>query len=121
MEPAPRLSRHRGKAGALVALGNTQMKVYHELLSHPGVRYTDLGRGHSDGHCTGETAANPLGELHHGDDRRQTPPLHGRDIRRYGGDRRSGQAVTVAPERALCATRSTGASARLYLRCGGWS
>ena len=38
-----RLARRRGKAKALVALGNTQLKVYHALLSHPGVRYQDLG------------------------------------------------------------------------------
>ena len=33
-----RLSRRRGKAKAQVALGNTQLKVYHALLSHPGTR-----------------------------------------------------------------------------------
>lgn len=38
-----RLSRRRGKAKAQVAVGNTQMKVYHELLSNPGMRYEDLG------------------------------------------------------------------------------
>jgi transposase len=38
-----RLARRRGKAKALVALGNTQLKVYHALLSSPGTRYTDLG------------------------------------------------------------------------------
>jgi transposase len=38
-----RLSRRRGKAKAQVALGNTQLKVYHALLSHPGTRYEDLG------------------------------------------------------------------------------
>jgi transposase len=38
-----RLSRRRGKAKAQVALGNTQLKVYHALLSHPGMRYEDLG------------------------------------------------------------------------------
>ncbi len=38
-----RLARRRGKAKALVAVGNTQLKVYHKLLSHPGTRYTDLG------------------------------------------------------------------------------
>jgi transposase len=38
-----RLSRRRGKAKALVAVGNTQLKVYHKLLSSPGMRYTDLG------------------------------------------------------------------------------
>ncbi len=27
----------------MVALGNTQLKVYHKLLSSPGLRYEDLG------------------------------------------------------------------------------
>jgi transposase len=38
-----RLARKRGAARACVATGNTQMKVYHALLSHPGTRYEDLG------------------------------------------------------------------------------
>ena len=38
-----RLARRRGKAKALVATGNTQLKVYHKLLSTPGMRYQDLG------------------------------------------------------------------------------
>jgi hypothetical protein len=38
-----RLARRRGKAKACVALGNTQLKVYHALLSRPGTRYEDLG------------------------------------------------------------------------------
>jgi transposase len=38
-----RLSRRRGKAKAQVAVGNTQLKVYHKLLSNPGMRYEDLG------------------------------------------------------------------------------
>ncbi len=38
-----RLARRRGKAKACVAVGNTQLKVYHKLLSSPGTRYTDLG------------------------------------------------------------------------------
>jgi transposase len=38
-----RLSRRRGKDKARVAVGNTQMRVYHVLLSHPGMRYEDLG------------------------------------------------------------------------------
>jgi transposase len=38
-----RLARRRGKAKAQVALGNTQLKVYHALLSRPGTRYHDLG------------------------------------------------------------------------------
>ena len=38
-----RLARKRGKAKAQVAPGNTQLKVYHKLLSSPGMRYQDLG------------------------------------------------------------------------------
>jgi transposase len=38
-----RLARRRGRAKAQVALGNTQLKVYHKLLSNPGMRYQDLG------------------------------------------------------------------------------
>jgi len=43
-----RLSRRRGKAKACVALGSTQMKVYHKLLSNPGMRYEDLGADYYD-------------------------------------------------------------------------
>jgi transposase len=43
-----RLARRRGKAKALVAVGNTQMKVYHALLSRPGTRYQDLGADYYD-------------------------------------------------------------------------
>ena len=38
-----RLARRRGAAKACVATGNTQMKVFHKLLSTPGARYEDLG------------------------------------------------------------------------------
>jgi transposase len=38
-----KISRKRGKAKAVVATGNTQMKVFHALLSSPGTRYEDLG------------------------------------------------------------------------------
>jgi hypothetical protein len=38
-----RIARRRGKTKARVAVGSTQMRVYHRLLSHPGTRYTDLG------------------------------------------------------------------------------
>jgi transposase len=38
-----KISRSRGKAKACVATGNTQLKVYHALLSRPGTRYEDLG------------------------------------------------------------------------------
>ncbi len=43
-----RLARRRGKAKAQVALGNTQLKVYHALLSSPGTRYHDLGPDYYD-------------------------------------------------------------------------
>jgi transposase len=38
-----RLARRRGKLKAQVAVGNTQLKVYHAVLSRPGTRYQDLG------------------------------------------------------------------------------
>ena len=43
-----RLARKRGKAKACVATGNTQMRVFHALLSNPGRRYQDLGPGWYD-------------------------------------------------------------------------
>jgi transposase len=43
-----RISRRRGKAKACVATSNTQMRVYHKLLSNPGMRYQDLGPGWYD-------------------------------------------------------------------------
>src|SRR5690349_9872384 len=43
-----KLARRRGKAKAQVALGNTQLKVYHKLLSSPGTRYQDLGPDYYD-------------------------------------------------------------------------
>ena len=43
----PREGRaRRGKAQ--VAVGNTQLKVYHKLLSSPGMRYEDLGPDYYD-------------------------------------------------------------------------
>jgi transposase len=38
-----KITRSRGAAKACVATGNTQMKVFHALLSNPGTRYQDLG------------------------------------------------------------------------------
>ena len=43
-----RLARRRGTAKACVATGNTQLKVYHKLLSNPGMRYVDLGPDYYD-------------------------------------------------------------------------
>jgi transposase len=43
-----RIARRRGAAKACVATGNTQMKVFHALLSAPGTRYQDLGTGWYD-------------------------------------------------------------------------
>ena len=43
-----RIARRRGPATANVALGNTQMRVYHVLLSSPGTRYHDLGHDYYD-------------------------------------------------------------------------
>ena len=38
-----RLTRRIGKPKAQVAVGNTQLKVLHKLLSNPGMRHEDLG------------------------------------------------------------------------------
>jgi hypothetical protein len=38
----------RGTAKACVAIGNTQLKVYHKLLSNPGMRDQDLGPDYYD-------------------------------------------------------------------------
>jgi transposase len=38
-----RLARRLGKPKAQVAVGNTQLKALHKLLSNPGMRYEDLG------------------------------------------------------------------------------
>ena len=43
-----RLARRRGTAKACVATGNTQLKVYHKLLSNPGMRHHDLGPDYYD-------------------------------------------------------------------------
>jgi transposase len=43
-----RLARRRGKAKAQVAVGNTQLKVLHKLLSSPGMRHQDLGPDYYD-------------------------------------------------------------------------
>jgi transposase len=43
-----RLARRRGKAKAQVTLGSTQLKVYHTLLSAPGLRYQDPGVDYYD-------------------------------------------------------------------------
>jgi transposase len=43
-----RIRSRRGKLKACVAVGNTQLKVYHKLLSTPGARYQDLGPDYYD-------------------------------------------------------------------------
>ena len=43
-----RIARRRGKLKAIVAVGNTQLNVYHKLLSNPGMRYQDLGPDYYD-------------------------------------------------------------------------
>lgn len=59
-----RLARRRGKAKAQVALGNTQLKVYHKLLSHPGTRYQDLGPDYYDHQAsTHRQVAHHVGKL----------------------------------------------------------
>ena len=59
-----RLARRRGKAKAQVALGNTQLKVYHKLLSNPGMRYEDLGPDYYDRQAsTRRQIAHHVGKL----------------------------------------------------------
>jgi transposase len=59
-----RLARRRGKAKAQVALGNTQLKVYHALLSRPGTRYQDLGPDYYERQATARRQiAHHVGKL----------------------------------------------------------
>ncbi len=59
-----RIARRRGKAKAQVAIGNTQLKVYHALLSHPGTRYADLGPDYYDRQAsTRRQIAHHVGKL----------------------------------------------------------
>jgi transposase len=59
-----RLARRRGKAKARVAVGNTQLKVYHKLLSSPGTRYEDLGPDYYDRQAsTRRQVARHVGKL----------------------------------------------------------
>ena len=47
--PLPQARPHAAaRHKACVALGNTQLKVYHKLLSSPGMRYQDLGPDYYD-------------------------------------------------------------------------
>jgi transposase len=55
-----RLVRKRGKAKACVATGNTQLRVFHKLLSNPGMRYEDLG---ADWYDDARQAARRLSRL----------------------------------------------------------
>ena len=57
-----KLARRRGKAKACVATGNTQMKVFHALLSNPGTRYQDLG---ADWYDDDRKKARKLSSLRH--------------------------------------------------------
>lgn len=59
-----RLSRRKGSAKALVATGNTQMRVYHSLLSRPGTRYQDLGPDYYEQHRnTARQVSHHIGKL----------------------------------------------------------
>jgi transposase len=59
-----RLARRRGTAKACVATGNTQLKVYHKLLSNPGMRYHDLGPDYYDRQAsTRRQIAHHVGKL----------------------------------------------------------
>ena len=54
-----RLARRRGAAKACVATGNTQLKVYHKLLSNPGMRYQDLGPDYYERQRAASAARSP--------------------------------------------------------------
>ena len=59
-----RLARRIGKDKAQVALSNTQLTVYHKLLSTPGARYQDLGADYYDKHAqTRRKVRHHLAEL----------------------------------------------------------
>ena len=59
-----KIARSRGKAKAVVATGNTQMKVFHALLSSPGTRYEDLGPDwDTDERRTARRLSKLVGEL----------------------------------------------------------
>src|SRR6266568_4415320 len=60
-----RLARRRGKAKAGVAIGNTQLKVLHALLSSPGTRYEDLGVGYYDNRSTGPQLRSLIKRAHY--------------------------------------------------------
>ena len=61
-----KIARTRGKNKACVALGNTQLKVYHKLLSTPGLRYEDLGPDHYEHQAaTRRKIAYHMRELQH--------------------------------------------------------
>jgi hypothetical protein len=51
-----KLARTRGKLKTQVAVGNTHMRVYHALLSRPGIRYEDPGPGAARRKPTAQTA-----------------------------------------------------------------
>jgi len=60
-----RLARRIGKVKAQVAVSNTQLKVYHTLLSSPGARYHDLGADYYDKRASARRKARcHLAELH---------------------------------------------------------
>ena len=47
-----------------MALGNTQMRVYHVLLSSPGMRYADLGPDYYDQQrATARQVSHHVGKL----------------------------------------------------------
>ena len=59
-----KLARSRGKAKACVAVGNTQMRVYHKLISTPGARYQDLGPGyHEQQRARSRQVSHHIGKL----------------------------------------------------------
>ncbi len=60
----PQVTISTSSFGAVHALGNTQLKVYHKLLSTPGTRYQDLGADYYDRQAsTRRQIAHHVGKL----------------------------------------------------------
>jgi transposase len=104
-----RLARRRGTAKACVATGNTQLKVYHKLLSNPGMRYAGLGPDYyqrqRDIRRQIAHHAGKLGDLGFEVTLCRTPEPEPRPNRPGPG------RLTHTPPQALTGTRSPGSAA----------
>ena len=105
-----KLARSRGKGKAQVALGNTQLRVYHKLLSNPGMHYQDLGPDHYERQAAlRRKIAYHVREI-------QAPGLDVTLTRPAPNPDRTDQQPPRPPDRSACLTRrhkpSPGAAAR---------